>query len=65
MADLDDDELLEALGVEVAPIKAGGRTPREERITDHRHRAITRHATASVHIRRTVPVRLVTPHGPP
>ena len=27
MADLDDDELLEALGVEVAPIKAGGRTP--------------------------------------
>jgi hypothetical protein len=32
MADLDDDELLEALGVEVAPIRAGGRTPREERI---------------------------------
>jgi len=32
MADLDDDELLEALGVEVAPIKAGSRTPREERI---------------------------------
>lgn len=32
MADLDDDELLEALGVEVAPIKAGARTPREERI---------------------------------
>lgn len=32
MADMDDDELLEALGVEVAPIKAGGRTPREERI---------------------------------
>jgi hypothetical protein len=32
MADLDDDELLEALGVEVAPIKAGGHTPREERI---------------------------------
>ena len=32
MADLDDDELLEALGVEVAPVKAGGRTPREERI---------------------------------
>ena len=32
MADLDDDELLEALGVEVAPIKVGGRTPREERI---------------------------------
>jgi hypothetical protein len=32
MADLDDDELLEALGVEVAPIKSGGRTPREERI---------------------------------
>ncbi len=32
MADLDDDELLEALGVDVAPIKVGGRTPREERI---------------------------------
>ena len=32
MADLDDDELLQALGVEVAPIKPGGRTPREERI---------------------------------
>lgn len=32
MADVDDDELLQALGVEVAPIKAGGRTPREERI---------------------------------
>lgn len=32
MAELDDDELLEALGVEVAPIKAGARTPREERI---------------------------------
>jgi len=32
MADLDDDELLEALGVEVTPVKAGGRTAREERI---------------------------------
>jgi hypothetical protein len=32
MSDLDDDELLEALGVEVAPVNAGGRTPREERI---------------------------------
>ena len=32
MAELDDDALLEALGVEVAPVKAGGRTPREERI---------------------------------
>jgi hypothetical protein len=32
MAELDDDELLEALGVEVTPVKAGGRTPREERI---------------------------------
>ncbi len=29
---LDDDELLDALGVEVAPIGAGSRTPREERI---------------------------------
>ncbi len=32
MADLDDDELLEALGVEVAPLKVGSHTPREERI---------------------------------
>lgn len=32
MADMDDDELLEALGVEVAPVKAGGRTAEEERI---------------------------------
>lgn len=32
MADLDDDELLDALGVEVAPLKAISRTPREERI---------------------------------
>ena len=32
MADLDDDELLEELGVELAPLKASSRTPREERI---------------------------------
>lgn len=32
MAEMDDDELLDALGVEVAPIKATSRTPREERI---------------------------------
>ena len=32
MADLDDDELLDALGVEVAPLKVSGPTPREERI---------------------------------
>lgn len=32
MAELDDDELLNALGVEVAPLKATSRTPREERI---------------------------------
>ena len=32
MAEMDDDELLDALGVEVAPRKAGSRTPREERI---------------------------------
>ena len=32
MAEMDDDELLDALGVEVAPIRAGSRTPREERI---------------------------------
>lgn len=32
MADLNDDELLDALGVDVAPLKATGRTPREERI---------------------------------
>jgi hypothetical protein len=32
MVEMDDDELLAELGVEVAPIKSGGRTPREERI---------------------------------
>ncbi|MBC3884946.1 GIY-YIG nuclease family protein [Undibacterium griseum] len=32
MADINDDELLDALGVEVAPLKASSRTPREERI---------------------------------
>ena len=32
MADMDDDALLDALGVELAPIKVSGRTPREERI---------------------------------
>ncbi|MDR3454695.1 MAG: GIY-YIG nuclease family protein [Rhodoferax sp.] len=32
MADIDDDELLDALGVEVTPLKASSRTPREERI---------------------------------
>lgn len=32
MAEMDDDELLDALGVEAAPVKGGGRTPREERI---------------------------------
>lgn len=32
MADLDDDELLDALGVEVGPLKVSSRTPREERI---------------------------------
>lgn len=32
MLDLDDDALLDALGVEVAPLKAPSRTPREERI---------------------------------
>ncbi len=32
MAEMNDDELLDALGVEVAPIKASSRTPREERI---------------------------------
>jgi len=32
MADMDDDELLGALGVEVTPLKASSRTPREERI---------------------------------
>jgi hypothetical protein len=32
MAELDDDELLEALGVDATPAKAGGRTAREERI---------------------------------
>jgi len=32
MADMDDDELLDALGVELVPLKAASRTPREERI---------------------------------
>lgn len=32
MTDLDDDALLDALGVEVAPLKTASRTPREERI---------------------------------
>ena len=32
MADLDDDELLDTLGVEVTPLKVSIRTPREERI---------------------------------
>lgn len=32
MVDMDDDELLDALGVEVAPLKIASRTPREERI---------------------------------
>lgn len=32
MADMDDDELLAALGVEAAPLKTASRTPREERI---------------------------------
>lgn len=32
MAELNDDELLAALGVEIAPLKASSRTPREERI---------------------------------
>ena len=32
MADMNDDELLDALGVEVAPLKVSSRTPREERI---------------------------------
>jgi hypothetical protein len=32
MAEMDDDELLDALGVEAAPLRASSRTPREERI---------------------------------
>src|SRR5471032_2644786 len=32
MADMNDDELLDALGVEVTPFKASSHTPREERI---------------------------------
>jgi hypothetical protein len=32
MADIDEDELLADLGIEIAPIKASSRTPREERI---------------------------------
>ena len=32
MAEMDDDELLDALGVEVAPLKTSSHSPREERI---------------------------------
>lgn len=32
MADMNDDELLDALGIEVAPLKSSNRTSREERI---------------------------------
>ena len=32
MAEMDDDELLDALGVEVVPLKVSSRTPQEERI---------------------------------
>ncbi len=32
MTEMDDDALLDALGVEVAPINVSTRTPREERI---------------------------------
>ena len=32
MADIDDDELLVALGVDISPIEVSSRTPREERI---------------------------------
>jgi hypothetical protein len=32
MVDMNDDDLLDALGVEVAPVKTTSRTPREERI---------------------------------
>jgi len=32
MADMNDDDLLEALGVEVPTLKTATRTPREERI---------------------------------
>lgn len=32
MAEMNDDELLEALGVEVAPLQQSSRTPREERM---------------------------------
>ena len=32
MADIDEDELLADLGIEIAPLKASSRSPREERI---------------------------------
>ena len=32
MSEMNDDELLDALGVEVAPLRVSSRTPREERI---------------------------------
>ena len=34
MADMNDDDLLDALGVEVPTLKTATRTPREERIID-------------------------------
>lgn len=52
MADLDDDELLAALGVDVAPIKAGGRTAREERMIagfEDILRFVERHGRSPVH----------------
>ena len=45
MAEMDDDELLDALGVEVAPIKTGSRTPLEERIVAGFEDILRFHAT--------------------
>ena len=67
MADQDDDELLEALGVELAPIKAGGRTHREERIIAgfedilrfyEAHQRVPQHAEGSDIFERLYAVRL-------
>jgi T5orf172 domain len=45
VAEMDDDALLDALGVEASPLKAGSRTPREERIVAGFEDILRFHAT--------------------
>ncbi|WP_413460157.1 GIY-YIG nuclease family protein [Herbaspirillum huttiense] len=67
MADMDDDELLDALGVEVAPLKVFSRTPREERIIagfedilrfHHAHGQVPQHGEGRDIFERLYAVRL-------